>query len=665
MFAVIGVPIWAMLFVLLKQMHRVASETLETAELMRARDAGADASLFELDDEALLLEQNRFRWMLRWMMPSVTVLLAVFLLGSHLFDWGWTFANAFDEEVIKLTREPLLVMWFAVGIGFLCFLFARYSLAMARILPEWRPINAGAVCMAGNALICLALCLALAFSETTGWTEPVLAYILRVLLIVLGLELLVNLILDFYRPIQPGQVPRPSFDSRLLAMVSAPGSIAKSIAEAINYQFGFEVSSTWFYQLLQRWLLPIITATACVVWLTTSIVVVHAEERVVIERFGRELDTEGGEGLGPGIYFKLPYPIDITYRAPVNRVSELVIGETKEEKEEGYEVPLLWSKKHEFVPELMLLVASEQLTPSGEHLTDGKSEADLIAESVAVSLLKVSVPIEYRIKKNPHDYLYKYEEPERLLEAIAYRYLSDYAASVDIDELMGPGRDAFNKRLREIIQTKLDEYEAGIKIVYAGVRGAHPPAEGKVASAFQAVITARIAKESLINAAEGRALRILTEVAGSEARAVALDEAILEADRLRSEKNVDAAAVAAAAKRVDELLMGNPAKGISPLSGKAAAEIAGERAISSVRIADAAAKVRGFAPEVAAFEAAPQLYKQRKLLEIFEGLDHVRKYLLVGDPSNVLVVYETAQEGGLDSVLTKGIEDENKARGNQ
>ena len=89
------------------------------------------------------------------------------------------------------------------------------------------------------------------------------------------------------------EIARPSFDSRLLGLITEPGGIAKSIADAVNYQFGFEVSKTWFYQLLQRWLSPIIAVAMAVILLLTSVVIIDADEQVVIERFGNRLQAEG------------------------------------------------------------------------------------------------------------------------------------------------------------------------------------------------------------------------------------------------------------------------------------------------------------------------------------------------------------------------------------
>ena len=234
----IGVPIWFILLLTFKQIRRVGAEALETAELKRARAAGTADALFELDDEALLLEQNRLRWMVRWLLPLVTVVLALFLLGGHFTGWSWTLDEAFGKDGLRRTQQPTMVMWFVVGVGFLCFLYERYSIALAR-LPQWRLVRAGATCMAANSRACLGLAIALMATGTTEWAEPLLACIVRVTLVLLGIEFAVNFVLDLYRPRIPGEIPRPSFDSRLQELVTEPGAIAKSIAEAMNIQIGF------------------------------------------------------------------------------------------------------------------------------------------------------------------------------------------------------------------------------------------------------------------------------------------------------------------------------------------------------------------------------------------------------------------------------------------
>lgn len=660
----IGGPIWIGLWLVLKQIRRVEQEALEAAELQRAREAGVSNAIFETNQEGFFVEQNKLNSLARWMLPGITVFLSFKLLAGQFRGWGWTFESAFARDGFRRTDDPTLAMWIVVAIGFANFLYSRYAIALSR-MPGWRLLHAGAVAMAANAIACLGLAIALMTTKSMDWAEPLLAYIIRIALLVIGIEFAINYALDFYRPRLKGEVPRPSFDSRLLGLISEPGGIAKSIAEAANYQFGFEVSSTWFYQLLQRWMFPIMVFTFFVVMALSSIVIVEAGEEAVIERWGRPVQIQkDADVLGPGLYFKWPYPMDVVYRAPSRRLNETILGEATKEDDHDPRKAILWTEAHEYVPEMMVLVASPKsdLDDTTSKAIPDATAASSGTESVPVSLLMISVPIHYRIR-DIHKFLYTYSEPVKLLESVAYQLFSNFAAEMNLDSLMGPGRDAINRDLRNKIQSRVDELDMGVEIVFAGIRGAHPPPRDQVAATFQKVISAQTSMGTIIHAAEGEARKKLIAAAGSEAAAKALDEAIIERDRLRGNAATPAAELAAADAKVDSLLIGNEAEGRASVGGEAASRIAGAKAHAQAAISDAQVKVRMFETEVAAHAAAPSLFEQRKLLEVYAGLELVRKYIIVGDASNVTVIYETAEEAGLDRVLSEGVDKEKKSRG--
>lgn len=649
-----GMLIWVVNFLIFKQLGRVSAEELETAELRRARESGAADSIFEVDDEALLVERNRLRWMVKWMLPATTVVTALILIAGQFVFWNWTLKQAWDPTSgVRKAQNPTLVMWFVVGVGFLSFLFARYCLVLSRI-PTFRMLHAGGSWMAGSAVFCLALAVSLGAGTNLAWAEPLMAYVIRLALLVIGIEFVVNFILDFYRPNVPGIVPRPSFDSRILGLIADPGGIAKSIAETINYQFGFEVSSTWFYKLLQQWLLPIVACTLFIVVGLTSVVIVDAGEAVVIERFGKPLTTPPTV-MGPGLHFKLPFPIDIAHRAPQMHIRESVLGEVGKEAEDHQDAAILWTEEHEYSPELMLLVGSPKAGRAAS-LFDVKPEraSSTGTQSVAVSLLMVSVAIEYRVK-NPVEFLYQYSDPVGLMESVAYQYLSDFAASTDIDTLMGPGRTKFNDEFKSGLQGELDRRNVGIEVVVAGIRDAHPPARDDVANTFLSVINAQTQKAATIEAAEGEARRTLISVAGTETQARELNLAILERDKLRKQKDASADVLKAADTKVENLLMGNESENVTPLSGTAAAEMAMARAEAARSVARASAKALAFGTDVAAYTAAPELFRQRKFLEMYRGLENVRKFLIEGNPDRVIIEYETNETGSLDRVLDEKV----------
>ena len=181
------------------------------------------------------------------------MLAVLYLIVGHFFFWPiGLFGSVTDDDLWLEINHASLSMLVMAGVAFVSFLFSRYVGGMTRE-PEYQLLKSGSIYLFANALVCLLLtiCLGLVSSGILV-PERVLAIAVRYLLVVLGLEFLVNFVLGFYRPRVSAEVFRPAFESRLIGLVSEPGGIAKSIAEAVNYQFGFEVSTTWFYKMLER-----------------------------------------------------------------------------------------------------------------------------------------------------------------------------------------------------------------------------------------------------------------------------------------------------------------------------------------------------------------------------------------------------------------------------
>ena len=49
-----------------------------------------------------------------------------------------------------------------------------------------------------------------------------------------------------------GRITRALYDSRLVGVLAQPEGLVATAAQTLDYQFGFKVSETWFYQFLQR-----------------------------------------------------------------------------------------------------------------------------------------------------------------------------------------------------------------------------------------------------------------------------------------------------------------------------------------------------------------------------------------------------------------------------
>jgi modulator of FtsH protease HflK len=149
---------------------------------------------------------------------------------------------------------------------------------------------------------------------------------------------LLTLLLEIYRPHLKGKVVRPLYDSRLIGLLAQPESLFTTAAQALDYQFGFKISETWFFQLLLKNLPALILIQLAVLVISTCIVFVDAGEQVVVERFGNPVAT-----LSAGAHFKLPWPVDRTYRYRTEQIQSMYVGYTPDTNEANI---ILWTVAH-------------------------------------------------------------------------------------------------------------------------------------------------------------------------------------------------------------------------------------------------------------------------------------------------------------------------------
>ncbi len=407
--------VWLLLAIQFHQRNLAEQERLDMTQL--ADDEGRSA-LFEGKGERATLfaaAQRRLDLLERWFIPIFGALIAVYevVLGLYLLRGLVASGSA-------ATQQPLVCAIILTVVAFVSFLLSRYATGMS-VEPTWKPLRAGGSYLLAVAVVCFALALSLAGTHFQFRVPlAIVGYIVPVLLVVLGLETLLNTLLDIYRPRLKGQYSRAAFDSRLLGIINEPGGVFRSLAAAIDYQFGFQVSQTWFYKLLEKAVVPLILFSAVTLYLASCIVVVLPNEQAIVERFGNPLNADGQvRDFRPGIHFKLPWPIDIAYKYPTKLIKEIYVGYVpKTDPKTGRpiaEPALLWGRSH-YEKEFTFLVASEQ---TGETQAEGAEP---------VSLVNANIPVQYRVK-DLYAYLYGHSNPAALLEDICYRELTRFAAS--------------------------------------------------------------------------------------------------------------------------------------------------------------------------------------------------------------------------------------------
>lgn len=535
-----GVVVWAALILVYDQMRR---ERLEAIEAEQLDATSAATSAFDTGNDDLRVAARRLLTIQKWVIPLAGVVVAcINITGGILRFQSW---SAQDDKITVVRDATGVSLAMGLSVAVVMFIFARFVSGMGTLKP-WANLRAGAAQAVAVALVGLLIgvtaFLDLALSQK--WLGVVAPYIVSGLLIVLGVEIVLHLLFNLYRPRTVGEDPRPAFDSRLLGLVAAPDRIAESVGEAVNYQFGVDISSSWFYQLLSRWFVGLIAMGLVIAWLLTSIVVVQPHQRGLVLTFGRvthpvvSMGDRGEAGdIGPGLHIKWPWPIS-TFEIPT--VGDRNIQGGRQYASAGVRVihlassppddpnkPVLWGQDHA-TREMLNIVQ-----PGREAVLarDGGTRA-----TAGLSLLAIEVPVHYIVRDvKLFDEFASPSIRERLLTSVGRRVVTQHLGQLSIDYVLAGRRSDLANDLRTRLEEAYAQFNggrgAGIEILFVGTHGVHPPI--KVAPNYERVVQARQNREALIEAALKTKTSTLTEAAGSVDLADRIIALLNRLDRVR------------------------------------------------------------------------------------------------------------------------------------
>lgn len=566
-------------------MRHVRAERLELMEVEQLRGRETAGRLF--GEEAEVLRAGRAREQFeRYFVPGWTVLILVVEAGLAL-----AFLTGAARPRPPESAQALITAAFFGVFALIQFLFGKYSAGIARY--ENQPLLAPG----GSHLMLAAVTSVLvAVASAANWMglprlDAILATVMAAALALLAVENAINLLMEIYRPRVKGGRARLLYESRLVALFGQPGGIFSTAAHALDYQFGFKVSETWFYRYLERALAWLLLIWGGIFLASTCVVVLEPHEDGLLERFGKPV--AGREVLGPGLHFKLPWPVEQLHRHSTRSVGSFVVGfeeheeepepvvKPKEEEEEhdhkhehgkkkdeprhkhGEAEVELWTGSHGH-EETLMLVASH------DHARTGAGEMD---RGVPVNLISVHIPVQYDVT-NVVAWARNHADAPGLLKRLAEREIVNYLVSVDIADIMSVGRTRAAGELRDLIQAAATANRLGARITFVGLWGIQPPAE--VAPDYEAVIGAQQERASKILEAQGQKAELVPR-ARAEARKL-----IHEAEAYKVSK-----------------------------------------------VSAALAQSGQFTNQMAAFAASPQVYRQRTYLNtLVSSIAKARKYIL-------------------------------------
>ncbi len=521
------------------QMRLEENERLEKLEVEELARAKGESSLFKSQDAEVFPARRAREQFEKFFVPGFSVLLFVLEAGGAWLLWRWIGRTT---NVIVPERAMASLSLFAI-FALILFLLGRFSVTIAR-LEDQRLLRPGANFLLAGAYVCFLSAVGIAgvevkFPNADAW----LGRALCVLLGLMALETFITLLLEIYRPRVKGKVGRALYDSRLVGLLAQPESLFTAAAQALDYQFGFKVSETWFFQLLRRGLPVLFLAQLAVLLLSTSVVFIEPGEQGVLEHFGK-LDPSQPV-LNPGGHLLWPWPVDHAYRYRTGQIQMFDVGFSTATGQANEVIQ--WSVVHPGIKEVNFLVgnlATATITNEPSQTAGGHN----LPQAAPVGLIDISIPVQYQIT-NVVDWAYQIAEPTNLLQDLANRAVIRYLAGADLNAVLSHARSDAGRELQRQIQDAANQHQLGVKILFVGVQDLHPPTT--VAANYEKVVAAdqeRIATNNFANAEAIRTNAMAGALAFadiSQAQAVCTNTvwlALARADLFTNQMAADAAA---------------------------------------------------------------------------------------------------------------------------
>jgi modulator of FtsH protease HflK len=245
----------------------------------------------------------------------------------------------------------------------------------------------------------------------------------------------------------------------------------------------------WTGRRLRIVALGVALLAASVAYLGSGFYVVGTDERGVVRRFGTM-----AEHVGPGMHYRLPWPIDRVDVLKTTSVMKTGVGFVLPDNPSG--------------------------SVTGMELLTGDT-----------NILSIALVLQY-VVGNPAEFLFRVEAPQTLVETVAQSQLTQAVAAMPIDEVLTTGRVALQDKVKTQTQEILDRYQSGVQITSASIMAM--TLDRSVAEAFQDVASAVADRDKLQN--EARAYQNdQTPKARGEARTV-----VGEAEAYRQERIAEA-----------------------------------------------------------------------------------------------------------------------------
>ncbi len=221
-----------------------------------------------------------------------------------------------------------------------------------------------------------------------------------------------------------------------------------------------------------------------IIILSSSFYTVNTDEAGIVKTFGAFSKV-----TGPGIHAKWFWPIQTVEKVSVEKVNRIEIGFRSIGKDASGNI--IYSD----VPEEKVMVTKDE------------------------NIVEVEFIVQY-IVRDPIAYLFNVDNPIETIRKTSWSAMRTVIAGNNVDDVLTIGKEAIQNETKDLIQSVLDRYNCGIRVVAVQLQDVDPPEQVK--SAFDEVQKAKEKMDQLVNEgkryynqvvleAEGEAYKIVKE----------------------------------------------------------------------------------------------------------------------------------------------------------
>ncbi|BAL23152.1 FtsH protease activity modulator HflK [Azoarcus sp. KH32C] len=216
----------------------------------------------------------------------------------------------------------------------------------------------------------------------------------------------------------------------------------------------------------------VLAALVGAVWLASGFYIVDANQRGVVLRFGKYVET-----TEPGLRWRLPYPVETSDVVDVGGVRTVEIG-------------YRGTERNKVLREALMLTDDE-------------------------NIINIQFAVQY-ILTSPEKFLFNNRYPDEAVTQAAETAMREIVGKSKMDFVLYEGREQIAAAAQESIQKILDRYDTGIQISRVTMQNAQPPEQ--VQAAFDDAVKAGQDRERLRNEGEAYANDVIPRARGTASR---------------------------------------------------------------------------------------------------------------------------------------------------